>query len=83
MWPFCCPRFHRPVARTADPQAPASTLGIRRLACSVDALDAVVAGLIERDTELIGEVVHVEDSDRLCSVRGPEGIIVMLAEPLG
>ena len=76
-------KFHSPPARAGDQNAPANTLGIRRLAFSVDDIDAAVAGLRGRGTELLGEVVRYEDSYRLCYVRGPEGIIIMLAEPLG
>ena len=47
---------------------------------TVDDIDAAVAGLQARGTELVGEVVRYEDSYRLCYVRGPEGIIVELAE---
>jgi len=46
----------------------------------VDDLDAVVAGLRARGAELAGEVERYEDSYPLCYVRGPEGIIVELAE---
>lgn len=63
--------------------APANTLGIRRIAFQVDDLDATVAGLEERGTELLGEIVNYKDVYRLCYVRGPEGILLMLAEKLG
>jgi catechol 2,3-dioxygenase-like lactoylglutathione lyase family enzyme len=76
-------KFHAPSALGGDPNAPANTLGIRRIAFSVDDIDAAVAGLRARGVELLGEVVRYEDSYRLCYVRGPEGIIVMLAERLG
>ena len=76
-------RFHAPAARAGDVDAPPNTLGIRRVAFSVDDIDATVAGLRARGTELVGEVVRYENSYRLCYVRGPEGIIVMLAERLG
>jgi hypothetical protein len=46
-------------------------------------IDAPVAGLQTRGTELLGGVVNYEDTYRLCYVRGPEGIIVMLAEQIG
>lgn len=59
------------------------TLGTRRIAFGVDDLEGTVAGLRERGVELVGEVVQFEDAYRLCYVRGPEGIIVMLAEALG
>ena len=61
----------------------ACTLGIRRIAFSVDDIDAAVARLRDRGLELLGEVVRYEDIYRLCYVRGPEGIIVMLAERIG
>jgi len=76
-------KFHTPTARGGDRHAPANTLGIRRIAFSVDDIDAVVTGLQARGTELVGGVERYEDSYRLCYVRGPEGIIVMLAERLG
>jgi catechol 2,3-dioxygenase-like lactoylglutathione lyase family enzyme len=76
-------QFHSPPARAGDVHAPANTLGIRRIAFAVDDIDAAVAGLRARDVELVGEVAQFEDSYRLCYVRGPEGIIVMLAQQLG
>ena len=76
-------RFTSPVAREGDTNAPPNTLGIRRLAFSVDDIDAAVARLRDQKLELLGEVVSYGDSFRLCYVRGPEGIIVMLAERLG
>jgi catechol 2,3-dioxygenase-like lactoylglutathione lyase family enzyme len=76
-------KFHAPSARVGDQNAPPNTLGIRRIAFTVDDIDAAVAGLRARGTELLGQVEQYEDSYRLCYVRGPEGIIVMLAEQLG
>src|SRR5205823_3634496 len=75
--------FHAPAARRGDPHAPANTLGIRHIAFAVDDIDAMVAGLRARGAELVGEVERYEDSYRLCYVRGPEGIIVELAERIG
>ena len=66
-----------------DRNAPANTLGIRRIAFAVDDIDAAVAGLQARGSDLPGGVERYEDSYRLCYVRGPEGIIVMLAEQIG
>ena len=76
-------KFHTPAAIGAEPNAPVNTLGIRRIMFAVDDIDAVVAGLRARGTELVGEVVQYEDSYRLCYVRGPEGIMIALAEQLG
>lgn len=75
--------FQHPAAHPGEEPAPANTLGTRRVAFSVDDLDAAVAGLRERGGELVGEVVQYQDAYRLCYARGPEGIIVMLAEELG
>ena len=76
-------KFQSPPIAGQDPQAPANTAGIRHLAFVVDDIDAVVAGLRARGTELVGELVRYENSYRLCYVRGPEGIIVELAEKIG
>jgi len=76
-------KFHSPPTQTGDPHAPANTPGLRHLAFLVDDIHGVVAGLRARDTELVGELVRYEDSYLLCYVRGPEGIIVELAEKIG
>jgi catechol 2,3-dioxygenase-like lactoylglutathione lyase family enzyme len=61
---------------------PSNAPGIRHLAFLVDDIDATVAGLRERGTELVGEVVDYKDVYRLCYVRGPADIIVELAQKL-
>ena len=74
-------RFHTPSAISSEPHnAPANTLGIRRIMFTVDGIDDVVARLRTHGAELLGELAQYEDSYRLCYVRGPEGIIVALAE---
>ena len=75
-------RFHTPPATTAEPNAPVNTLGIRRIMFAVEDIEDVLARLQANGAELVGEVVQYEDSYRLCYVRGPEGIMVALAEPL-
>jgi catechol 2,3-dioxygenase-like lactoylglutathione lyase family enzyme len=76
-------RFHTPPAVRAEPvDAPVNTLGIRRIMFTVDDIEDVLARLQTLGAELIGEVAQYEDSYRLCYVRGPEGIIVALAEEL-
>lgn len=76
-------KFHAPSGQAGDRDAPANTPGIRHIAFEVDDIDAVVAGLRVRDAELVGEVERYKDSYRLCYVRGPEGIILELAERIG
>ena len=76
-------KFHTPTAVRAQPEdAPLNALGIRRIMFAVDDIDDVLARLQAHGADLIGEVVQYEDSHRLCYVRGPEGIIVALAEEL-
>jgi catechol 2,3-dioxygenase-like lactoylglutathione lyase family enzyme len=76
-------KFHAPPGRGGAQHAPANTQGIRHVAFAVDDIEGVVAGLRARGGELVGEVESYEDSYRLCYVRGPEGIIVELAEQTG
>jgi catechol 2,3-dioxygenase-like lactoylglutathione lyase family enzyme len=75
-------KFHTPPATTAEPNAPANTLGYRRVMFAVDDIDDVLARLLAHGAELVGEVVQYEDKYRLCYLRGPEGILVALAEQL-
>ncbi|WP_198659349.1 VOC family protein [Nocardiopsis sp. FIRDI 009] len=77
-------RFHTPPAVATEPrEAPANALGIRRVMFAVDDIDDTVARLRAHGAEPVGEVARYEDSYRLCYVRGPEGVIVGLAEQLG
>jgi catechol 2,3-dioxygenase-like lactoylglutathione lyase family enzyme len=73
-------KFHSPSSKGDNRPAPANAPGIRHLTFVVEDIDAVVAGLRARGTELVGELEQYEDSYRLCYVRGPEGIIIELAE---
>ncbi|MFF3570606.1 VOC family protein [Nocardia jiangxiensis] len=75
--------FSNPEVIRAEPKdAPANTLGIRRVMFAVDDIDDVVTRLRARGAELVGEIVQFEQIYRLCYVRGPEGIVVGLAEEL-
>jgi catechol 2,3-dioxygenase-like lactoylglutathione lyase family enzyme len=77
-------KFHTPPAVRAEPEdAPANALGIRRIMFAVEDLDDVVARLRKHGAELVDEIAQYEDAYRLCFVRGPEGIVVGLAEQLG
>jgi catechol 2,3-dioxygenase-like lactoylglutathione lyase family enzyme len=76
-------KFHTPPAVRGEPDsAPANTLGIRRIMFAVDDIDDVVERLRSHGAELVGEIAQYEDIYRLCFLRGPEGIIIGLAEQL-
>jgi catechol 2,3-dioxygenase-like lactoylglutathione lyase family enzyme len=75
-------KFHSPPAVSAEPNAPPNTLGIRRIMFAVEDIEDVLARLQAHGAKLVGEVVQYEDKYLLCYVRGPEGIIVALAEQL-
>ncbi len=75
-------KFHTPPATASEPNAPANRLGIRRIMFAVDDIEDVLARLQSRGAELVGEVSQYENTYRLCYVRGPEGILVALAEEL-
>jgi catechol 2,3-dioxygenase-like lactoylglutathione lyase family enzyme len=75
--------FHAPPGPGGDRCAPANTPGLRHVSFAVDDIDAAVARLRAHGAELVGELERYEDRYRLCYVRGPEGIIVELAERIG
>jgi catechol 2,3-dioxygenase-like lactoylglutathione lyase family enzyme len=75
-------KFHSPSIHGDNRHAPSNAPGIRHVAFVVEDIGAVVAGLRTRGVELVGELVRYGNSYRLCYVRGPEGIIVELAEPI-
>ena len=76
-------KFHVPGAVRFGPvAAPVNTLGIRRVMFAVEGIDAVVEHMRTQGAEVIGEMQY-EDAYRLAYIRGPEGIIVGLAEQLG
>jgi catechol 2,3-dioxygenase-like lactoylglutathione lyase family enzyme len=76
-------KFHSPSTLGDHRHEPANTPGIRHISFAVEDIDAVVAGLRARGAELVGELERYENSYRLCYVRGPEGIIIELAEKIG
>jgi predicted enzyme related to lactoylglutathione lyase len=59
-----------------------NTLGIRRLMFAVTGIDEMVTRLKKHGAELLGEMVNYENIYRLCYLRGPEGIMIALAEEL-
>jgi predicted enzyme related to lactoylglutathione lyase len=62
--------------------APVNTLGYLRAMFTVDDIDETLARLRKLGTQLVGEVVQYEESYRLCYIRGPEGLLIGLAEEL-
>jgi catechol 2,3-dioxygenase-like lactoylglutathione lyase family enzyme len=77
-------KFYAPEAVVPQPHpAPVNTLGIRRIMFAVDDIEAVLARLVAHGAELVDEIVNYEDIYRLCYVRGPEGILVGIAQQLG
>ena len=77
-------KFHSPPAVRAEPEdAPSNALGMRRIMFTVDDVDDAVDRLRRLGGELVGEIAQYEDQYRLCFLRGPEGIVVGLAEELG
>jgi catechol 2,3-dioxygenase-like lactoylglutathione lyase family enzyme len=75
-------KFHTPAAVSGPKNAPVNTLGIRRIMFAVDDIEDVVARLRAHGAELVDEIVTYEDKYRLCYVRGPEGILIGLAQKL-
>jgi catechol 2,3-dioxygenase-like lactoylglutathione lyase family enzyme len=76
-------RFLEPPPVADHRNAPVNALGYLRVMFAVDDLDSTLARLQERGAQLVDEVVQYQDVYRLCYVRGPEGILVGLAEELG
>jgi catechol 2,3-dioxygenase-like lactoylglutathione lyase family enzyme len=76
-------RFLAPPTVADHRAAPVNALGYLRVMFAVDDLDETLARLGPQDAELVGEVVQYEDQYRLCYVRGPEGILIGLAEQIG
>ena len=75
-------KFHAPADDEGAHASPANRLGFRHVAIAVDDLDTIVDGLRDEGYDTVGEVRDYEDIYRLCYVRGPEGLIVELAEQI-
>ena len=76
-------RFLTPSTIADHRTAPVNALGYLRVMFTVENLDELLDRLYKRGTQLVGDVVQYEDVYRLCYVRGPEGILIGLAEQLG
>lgn len=76
-------RFLAPAIVADHRNAPVNALGYLRVMFAVDDLDEMLARLGRHGAQLVGEVVRYEDAYRLCYIRGPEGLLIGLAEELG
>jgi catechol 2,3-dioxygenase-like lactoylglutathione lyase family enzyme len=76
-------KFHSPRDESESGPAPANAPGIRHVTFAVEDIEAALAGALARGGELVGELARYENSYLLCYVRGPEGIIVELAQEIG
>jgi len=76
-------RFLTPPVVADHRTAPVNALGYLRVMFTVDDIDATLARLRTHGAQLVGDVVQYEDAYRLCYLRGPEGLLIGLAEQLG
>jgi len=76
-------RFLAPAVVADHRSAPVNALGYLRVMFAVDDIDETLARLTRRGASLVGEVVQYQDVYRLCYIRGPEGILIGLAQQLG
>lgn len=76
-------KFHTPAVIRPEPKnTSVNTLGLHRIMFAVDDIESVLARVRSHGAELVGEVTQYEDVYRLCYIRGPESIIVALAQQL-
>ena len=76
-------RFLSPPTIADHRNAPVNALGYLRVMFAVDDIDETLERLHKRGAQLVGEVVRYKDAYRLCYIRGPEGLLIGLAEQLG
>ena len=76
-------RFLTPPAVSDHRNAPVNALGYLRVMFAVEGIDDTLARLRSHGAELVGELAQYEDEYRLCYIRGPEGILIGLAEQVG
>ncbi|MHC0035309.1 VOC family protein [Pseudoneobacillus sp. C159] len=75
-------KYYTPADEKDNQQTFANALGIRHICFAVEDIEAIVAKLKEKGTEIFSEIQQYEESYKLCYVRGPEGIILELAEKM-
>ncbi|WP_227779102.1 VOC family protein [Haladaptatus pallidirubidus] len=75
-------KYHAPADNEGAHHLPANRLGFRHIAFEVNDLNTIVDGLRDKGFDTVGEVSDFEDIYRLCYIRGPEGLIVELAEQI-
>jgi catechol 2,3-dioxygenase-like lactoylglutathione lyase family enzyme len=76
-------RFIRPPVIADHRNAPVNALGYLRVMFAVDDLDETLERVLKRGAQLVGEVVNYQDVYRLCYIRGPDGLLIGLAQELG
>jgi catechol 2,3-dioxygenase-like lactoylglutathione lyase family enzyme len=76
-------RFLSPPVVADHRNAPVNALGYLRVMFTVEDIDETLARLRKRGAQIVGEVVQYEDAYRLCYIRGPEGLLIGLAQELG
>jgi len=76
-------RFLTPPVVADHRNAPVNALGYLRVMFTVEDLDATLGRLLRHGAQLVGDVVQYEQAYRLCYIRGPEGLLIGLAEELG
>jgi predicted enzyme related to lactoylglutathione lyase len=76
-------RFLRPPVVADHRSAPVNALGYLRVMFAVENLDATLEKVGKRGAQVVGEVVNYQDVYRLCYIRGPDGLLIGLAEELG
>jgi len=75
-------KYYSPLDENGIQKSSANTFGIRHIAFAVEDIEALVSKLKAKGTEIFGEIYNYEDTYKLCYVRGPEGIILELAEQI-
>ncbi len=75
-------KFYEPLDENGIQPSLSNTLGIRHICFAVEAIEAIVAKLKKKGTELVGEIQNYQNAYKLCYLSGPEGIIIELTEKL-